>query len=114
VLVNEELPRSLADQLVRVGLFVVLFSAGIIQLFFIRALDRNLRHYLMRLYERHPILLRMFGPPGRDAELKGYAVAKRIGGVILIIISFIFLVSAFKPLDPCDDHYWSITRRDPC
>jgi hypothetical protein len=111
---TEDVSRSLADQLVRVGLFLILFSAGIIQLFFIAAVDRHLRQHLGRAYERFPILLKIFGPPLKNTRLKGYTVAKRIGGVILIIISFVFLISAFQPRNPCDDHYWSITRRDPC
>jgi hypothetical protein len=77
---TEDLPRSLADQLVRVGLFLILFSAGIIQFFFIAAVNRHLRQYLGRVYERFPILLKAFGPPLKDTKLKGYTAAKRIGG----------------------------------
>lgn len=109
--------RTLADQLIRVGLFLFLFSAGVIQLFFtseVRQLLLRLQAYLQRVYGRHPILLRMFGPPLRTLNLKGYTVAKRIGGVLLILISVIFLVSVFQSPDPCEDDYWSITRRDPC
>ena len=114
LLMSEDLRRSLADQLVRVGLFLILFSAGVIQLFFLTALNRHLRQYLGRAYERFPILIKAFGPPLRHTELKGYTVAKRIGGVMLIIFSLVLLISAFQPRDPCNDHYWSITRRDPC
>ena len=114
---TEQLSRNFEDQLVRIVLFLVLFSAGVLQLFFVHGIRNKLlrlREHMERLYQRHPMLLRLFGPPLRRIELRGYTVGKRIGGAILIILSLVFLISAFLPPDPCDDHYWSITRRHPC
>jgi hypothetical protein len=114
---TEQLSRSFEHQLVGGILFLLLFSAGIAQLFFIHDIQKKLlglRRYLERLYERHPILLKMFGPPLKTLELKGYTLGKRIGGVILIIISIVVLISVFEPPGPCDENYWSITRQDPC
>src|SRR4030095_1536233 len=113
---TEQLSRSFEDQLVRAVLCLLLFSAGIVQLFFINEIQKRLlrlRQYLGQVYERHPILMRMFGPPLKTIDLKGYTVGKRIGGVVLIILSIVFLISIFTPPGPCDDDYWSITRRDP-
>jgi hypothetical protein len=114
---TEQLSRSFDDQLVRGVLFLLLFSAGIAQLFFINEIQKRLlrlRQYLGQVFECHPILLKMFGPPLRTLDLKGYTVGKRIGGVILIILSIVFLISIFQPPDPCVDDYWRMTRRDPC
>jgi hypothetical protein len=113
----EFLPRNFADLLIRALLFLLFFSAGIVQLFFIKDVQRyllRLRQVLLRVYERHPILTKLFGSPLKTIELKGYTVAKRIGGVILIIISIVILISIFQPHDPCEDNYWSITKREPC
>jgi hypothetical protein len=114
---TEQLSRSFEDELVRAVLCLLLFSAGIVQLFFINEIQKRLlrlRQYLGQVYERHPILMRMFGPPLKTIDLKGYKVGKRIGGVVLIILSIVLLISIFKQPGPCDDDYWSITRRDPC
>ena len=103
---------SLEAQLVYILLFLVFFSLGVAQLFFvhkIRDLLLHLRHYLEQIYERHPILLKLFGPPLKMLTLRGYTVGKRIGGAILIIVSIAFLMNAFLPPDPCD--YWKMT---PC
>ena len=113
---TDQLSRSFEDQLVRGLLGLLLLVAGIIQLFFINEIKKKLlrlRQYLARLYERHPILMRMFGPPLKTIDLKGYTVAKRIGGVILIIVSIVLLISIFQAPDPCDD-YWSMTRSRRC
>jgi hypothetical protein len=113
---TEQLTRSFEDQLVRGVLGLLLLVAGIMQLFFINEIKRkllSLRQYLARVYERHPILMRMFGPPLKTIDFKGYTVAKRIGGVILIILSIALLVSIFQAPDPCDD-YWSMTRSGRC
>lgn len=109
---------SLQAQLVYILLFLVLFPLGVAQLFFAHKIQEQLlrlRHYLERVYEHHPILLKVFGPPLKKLTLRGYTVGKRIGGAILLIISIWCLISAFLPPDPCDSHYWSITKRtDPC
>lgn len=79
---TEQLSRSFEDQLVRGLVGLLLLVAGIIQLFLINELKKKLlrlRQYLGRVYERHPILTRMFGPPLKTMDLKGYTVAKRIG-----------------------------------
>lgn len=106
------------DQLVYILLFLVLFPFGVAQLFFahkIRDQLLRLRQYLERVYDRRPILLKLFGPPLKTLTLRGYTVGRRIGGAILISISIWCLISAFLPPDPCDSSYWSITeRRDPC
>ena len=106
------------DQLVYILLFLVLFPFGVAQLFFAHKIRDQLlrfRHYLERVYERRPILQKLFGPPLKAVTLRGYTVGKRIGGAILIIISIWCLISAFTPPDPCDSDYWSITKRtDPC
>lgn len=112
-----EMSRSLGDHLGGVLLFLVLFPLGVAQLFFVHEIRERLlllRDYLDRVYERHPMLLKLFGPPLKTITLRGYTVSKRIGGAILIIISIWCLISAFLPPDPCDSHYWSITKRDPC
>jgi hypothetical protein len=112
-----QVSRSFEYQLVGGLLFLLLFSAGIAQLFFIHEIRKRLlglRQSLERIYERHPILLKVFGPPLKTLELKGYTVGKRIGGVILIIISIVVLISVFQPPEPCGESYWSITRPDPC
>jgi hypothetical protein len=105
-------------QLVYVLLFLVLFPLGVAQLFFADKIQEQLlrlRHYLQSVYEHHPILLKVFGPPLKTLTLRGYTVGKRIGGAIVITISIWCLISAFLPPDPCDSHYWSITKRtDPC
>jgi hypothetical protein len=105
------------DQLVYILLFLALFPSGVAQLFFAHKIRDQLlrfRHYLERLYERRPILLKLFGPPLKTLTLRGYTVGKRIGGAIMIIISIWCLISAFQPPDPCGG-YWSITkRRDGC
>jgi hypothetical protein len=110
--------RTFEDQLVRILLFLLLFSVGVAQLFFVHEIRKKLfrlRHYLEGIYEQHPLLLRLFGPPLKNTTLRGYTVMKRIGGAILIIMSIVFLISAFQSPDPCDYHYWSITQReDPC
>jgi hypothetical protein len=114
---TEQLPRSFEDLLIRMVLFLLLFSAGIVQLFFIKEVRQKLLHlrqYLLKVYERHPMLMKLFGSPLKTVELKGYTVAKRIGGVILIIVSLVILISIFQPRDPCEENYWSITKRDPC
>ena len=106
------------DQLVYILLFLVLFPLGVAQLFFahkIRDLLLRVRHYLERVFKHRPILLKVFGPPLKTLTLRGYTVRKRIGGAIIIILSIWCLISAFLPADPCDFHYWSITKRtDPC
>ena len=105
-------------QPVYILLFLVLFPLGVAQLFFAHKIRDQLlrvRHYLERVYEHHPILLKIFGPPLKTLTLRGYTVGKRIGGAVIIIISIWFLISAFHPPDPCDSRYWNITRRrDPC
>ena len=114
---TEQLSRSFEDQLVRGVLFLLLFSAGIVQLFFIGKVQQRLlglRQYLAQILARHPTLARMFGPPLKTVDLKGYTLAKRIGGVVLIVLSIVYLITIFQPPDPCIDDYWSITRRDPC
>ena len=114
---TDQVSRSFEEQLVGGLFFLILFSAGVAQLFFIHQIQKKLlglRQYLERVYDRHPILLKVFGPPLKTLELKGYTVGKRIGGAILIIISIVVLISVFRLPDPCDDSYWSITRRDPC
>ena len=106
------------DQLVYILLFLILFPVGVAQLFFAHKIREQLlrfRDYLERVYERRPILLKLFGPPLKTLTLRGYTVGKRIGGAILIILSIWCLISAFLPPDPCDSGYWSITKRtDPC
>lgn len=114
---TEQLPRSLEDLLIRAVLFLFLFFAGILQLFFIKEVQQKLLHlrqHLLKFYARHPMLMKLFGSPLRTVELKGYTVAKRIGGIIFIIVSLVILISIFQPRDPCEDNYWSITKRDPC
>jgi hypothetical protein len=109
---------SLQAQLVYILLFLVLFPLGVAQLFFAHKIREQLlrvRHYLERVYEHNPILLKVFGPPLKKITLRGYTVGRRIGGAILIIISIWCLIRAFLPPDPCESDYWSITRRtDPC
>ena len=106
------------DQLLYILFFLVLFPLGVAQLFFAHKIRDQLlrvRHYLERVYEQHPILLKLFGPPLKTLTLRGYTVGKRIGGAIIIILSILCLISAFLPPDPCDSNVWSITeRRDPC
>ena len=106
------------DQLVYILLFLALFPLGVAQLFFAHKIRDELlrfRHYLERVYERRPMLLKVFGPPLKTLTLRGYTVRKRIGGAIIIIISIWCLISALLPPDPCDSGYWSITKRtDPC
>lgn len=106
------------DQLVYILLFLVLFPYGVAQLFFAHKIRDQLlrvRHYLERVYERHPILLKMFGPPLKTLTLKGYTVGRRIGGAILIIVAILCLISAFQQADPCESDYWSITMgTEPC
>ena len=112
----EQLSRSFEDQLVRALVGLLLLVAGILQLFFINEIKKKLlrlQQYLARVYERHPILMRTFGPPLKTIDLKGYTVAKRIGGVILIILSIVLLISIFQAPNPCDD-YWSMTRSGRC
>ena len=105
------------DQLVYILFFLILFPAGVAQLFFAHKIRDQLlrfRDYLERVYERRPILLKLFGPPLKTLTLRGYTVGKRIGGVIMIIISIWCLISAFLPPDRCGG-YWSITKRkDGC
>jgi hypothetical protein len=113
---TEQLSRSFEDQLIRGLLGLLLLVIGIMQLFFVNEIKRrllSLRQYLAQVYDRHPILLRMFGPPLKTIDLKGYTVAKRIGGVIFIILSIALLISIFQAPDPCDD-YWSMTRSGRC
>lgn len=103
---------SLQAQLVYIVLFLVFFPLGVAQLFFVHKIREQLlrlRHYLERVYEHHPILLKIFGPPLKKLTLRGYIVRKRIMGAILIIMSILFLINAFLPPDPCDS--WKMT---PC
>ena len=106
------------DQLVYILLFLGLFPFGVAQLFFAHRIRDQLlrvRQYLERVYDRRPILLKIFGPPLKTLTLRGYTVGRRIGGAIMIIISIWCLISAFLPPDPCGSDYWSIVERtDPC
>ena len=106
------------DQLVYILFFLAFFPLGVAQLFFapkIRDQLLGVRDYLERVYERRPILRKLFGPPLKTLTLRGYTVGKRIGGALMIIISIWCLISALRPPDPCDYHFWSITERtDPC
>jgi len=114
---TEQASSSLGSQLVGGLLFLILFSVGIAQLFFVHQIRTKLlrlRQYLDRMYGRHPILLKLFGPPLKTLDLKGYTIGKRIGGAILIIISIFVLINVFQLPEPCAGSYWSITRSDPC
>ena len=106
------------DQLVYILFFLVLFPVGVAQLFFalkIRDQLLRVRHYLERVYQNRPILLKIFGPPLKTLTLRGYTVRMRIGGAVLIIVSILCLINAFLPPNACDSNYWSITKRtDPC
>jgi hypothetical protein len=109
--------EKLLDQLVYILSFLVLFPLGVAQLFFapkVRDQLLHVRKYLERVYEHHPILLKMFGPPLKTLTLRGYTVRMRIGGAILTLVSILCLVSAFLPPDPCDSDFWSMTKQDPC
>lgn len=69
-------------QLVYILLFLVLFPSGVAQLFFAQKIRDQLlrvRQYLERVYDRRPILLKVFGPPLKTLTLRGYRVGKRIG-----------------------------------
>ena len=107
------LNRSFEDQLVRGVLCLLLFSAGVVQLFFITEVQKRLLRLREYLNERHPRLVRLFGSPLRTIDLKGYTVGKRIGGIVLIILSIVLLIIIFQSPDPCDD-YWSMTRSNRC
>lgn len=101
---------SLQAQLVYILLFLVFFPLGVAQLFFVHRIREQLlrlRHYLEQVYEQHPMLLKLFGPPLKKTTLRGYTLRRRITGAILIIASIAFLISAFLPPDPCD--YWKMT-----
>ena len=103
---------SLQAQLIYIFLFLICFSVGVAQLFFVHRIREQLLHLrsrLERIYQRHPVLLKLFGPPLKTLTLKGYTVRLRIGGAALIILSILFLITAFLPPDPCDP--WKMT---PC
>ena len=109
--------RSFEDQFIQIVLALILMAVGVVQLFFANQLrDRLLllRQYLQRLYDRHPMLSKIFGPPLRMTVLRGYTVRKRIIGAILILSSIALLVTAFQTVDPCEEDFWRITRRDGC
>jgi hypothetical protein len=110
--------RSFEDQLVRILLFLLLFSVGVARLFFVHQIQKKLlrlRRHLEGAYKQHPILPKLFGTPLKNTTLRGYTVRNRIVGAILIVMAIVFLISAFQSPDPCDYHYWSITQReDPC
>lgn len=106
-------PLSLQTQLLYIFFFLIFFSLGVAQLFFahrIREQLLSLRHYLEQVYEPHPMLLKLFGPPLKKLTLRGYTFRKRIIGAILIIVSIAFLINAFLPPDPDPCDYWKMTR----
>jgi len=109
--------RNSVEQFVEIGLALILMAVGVVQLFFATQLrDRLLlvRQYLQRLYDRHPILSKIFGPPLKMTVLPGYTVRKRIIGAILILSSMVLLITAFQTPDPCEEDFWRITKRDGC
>jgi len=105
---------SLQAPIVQVLLFLAIFSLGVTQLFFVHKIREQLlrlRHYLEGVYERHPILLKLFGPPLKKLTLRGYTVRKRIIGAVLIIVSIVILINALLPPDPHPCDPWKMT---PC
>ena len=74
--------RRFEEQIIEILLALILMVIGVVQLFFANQLrDRLLlvRQYLQGLYERHPLLMKMFGPPLRMTVLRGYTVRRRRG-----------------------------------
>jgi len=109
--------RRFEEQIIEILLALILMVIGVVQLFFANQLrDRLLlvRQYLQGLYERHPLLMKMFGPPLRMTVLRGYTVRKRIVGAILLISSIVLLLNAFQSPDPCEADFWHITKQDGC
>ena len=109
--------RGFEDQLIRIILSLILLVIGVVQLFFANELrDRLLllRQFLERIYERHPMLSKLFGPPLRMTVLRGYTVRKRIIGAILVLSSVVLFVSAFQSPDPCEEDFWRMTKREGC